>query len=143
MHCKIKSPIVPWPIFLKKWQKMHTWPYFVFTFHYINNLCSMVPQVLMPYYGLDSKGTLCGQSLSEIIFYINLIWPFEPLFVLLLYPLLHYVFVKKKSRYFYLLVLFGSDFVSWVFIKNFQTFLEVKINIYWVNLTPCQAYCFL
>ena len=96
MHCKIKSPIVPWPIFLKKWQKMHTWPYFVFTFHYINNLCSMVPQVLMPYYGLDSKGALCGQSLSEIIFYNNLIWPFEPLFVLLLYPLLHYVFVKKN-----------------------------------------------
>ena len=30
---------------------------------------------------------------------------------------------------------FGSDFVSWIFIKNFQTYVEVKIDINWVNLT--------
>ena len=34
-------------------------------------------------------------------------------------------------------LLFGSEeFVSRIFIKNFQTFLEVKININQVNLTP-------
>ena len=37
--------------------------------------------------------------------------------------------------------LFGSDFVSWIFVKNFQTLLEVKIDINRVNLTPCQAHC--
>ena len=42
--------------------------------------------------------------------------------------------------YFYLLVLFGSDFVNWIFVKKFQTFLEVKIDINWVNLTLCQAH---
>ena len=41
------------------------------------------------------------------------------------------------------LVLFGSDFVSWIFIKNLQTFLEVKIDISLVNLTPCQTHCVL
>ena len=40
-------------------------------------------------------------------------------------------------------VFFGSDFVSWVFIKNFKTFLEVKIDIDRVNLTPCQAHSVL
>ena len=38
------------------------------------------------------------------------------------------------------LVILGLDFVSWIFIKNFQTFLEVKIQINQDNLTPCQAY---
>ena len=38
------------------------------------------------------------------------------------------------------LVLFESYFVCWVLIKNFQTFLEVKIDINWFNLTPCQAH---
>ena len=38
------------------------------------------------------------------------------------------------------LVISGWDFVSWICIKNFQTFLEVKIDINRVNLTPCQAY---
>ena len=37
------------------------------------------------------------------------------------------------------LIIFGLDFVSWIFIKNFQTFLEVKIEINRNNLTPCQA----
>ena len=45
-----------------------------------------------------------------------------------------------KGWYFYLLVIFGSDFLSWIFIKSFQTFLEVKIDINWVNLAPSQAY---
>ena len=43
---------------------------------------------------------------------------------------------------FHPLVLFGSYFVSWVFIKIFQTFLEAKIDINRVNLMPCQAHCF-
>ena len=38
------------------------------------------------------------------------------------------------------LIVFGLDFVSWIFIKNFQTFLEVKIEINQDNLTPCQAH---
>ena len=38
------------------------------------------------------------------------------------------------------LIIFGLDFVSWIFIKNFQTFLEVKIEINRDNLTPCQAH---
>ena len=37
-------------------------------------------------------------------------------------------------------VLFGSYFVSWFFTKNFGTFLEVKIDINRVNLTPWQAH---
>ena len=32
--------------------------------------------------------------------------------------------------YFYPLVLVGSDLVSWIFFKNFQTFLEVKIDTF-------------
>ena len=32
------------------------------------------------------------------------------------------------------------DFVSWIFIKNVQIFLEVKIEINRDNLTPCQAH---
>ena len=45
-----------------------------------------------------------------------------------------------EGGHFPTLVLLGSDFVSWIFIKNFQTFLEVKIDINQVNLTPCQAH---
>ena len=45
-----------------------------------------------------------------------------------------------EGWYFYLLVLFGSEFVSWIFIKKLQTFLEVKIEINRDNLTPCQAH---
>ena len=45
-----------------------------------------------------------------------------------------------EGGYCYLLVLFGSDFVSWILIKKFKTFLEVKIDINLVNLTPCQAH---
>ena len=46
--------------------------------------------------------------------------------------------VMRKGN-FHPLVLFGADFVSWFFIANFQTFLDVKIDINRVNLTPCQA----
>ena len=45
-----------------------------------------------------------------------------------------------EGRHFPPPVLFGPDFVSWIFTKNFQTFLEVKIDINRVNLTPCQAH---
>ena len=37
-------------------------------------------------------------------------------------------------------VLFGSDFVSLFLIKKLQTFLKVKIDNNWVNLTSCQAH---
>ena len=33
----------------------------------------------------------------------------------------------------------SAEFLS----KNVQTYLEVKIDINWINLTPCQAHCFL
>ena len=45
-----------------------------------------------------------------------------------------------EEVYFYLLVCFGSDLVSWFLIKDFQTFLEVKIDFNWVNLTSSQAH---
>ena len=45
----------------------------------------------------------------------------------------------RQGTFTYLLVL-GLDFISWICIKNFQTFLEVKIDINRVNLTPCQAH---
>ena len=45
--------------------------------------------------------------------------------------------VEARPWAFYLLVLFGLDFVSCIFIKNFQTFLEVKADINRVNLTSC------
>ena len=38
------------------------------------------------------------------------------------------------------LVLFGSNFVSRIFIKNFQAFSNVKIDINRVILTPCPAH---
>ena len=38
------------------------------------------------------------------------------------------------------LIIFRLDFVSLIFFKNFQTFLEVKIGVNRDNLTPCQAY---
>ena len=39
----------------------------------------------------------------------------------------------------YLLRIFELDFVSWIFIKNFQTFLKGKIEINRDNLEPRQA----
>ena len=33
-----------------------------------------------------------------------------------------------------------SDFVTWIFIKHFHIFVEVKIDINRVNLTPYQAH---
>ena len=47
--------------------------------------------------------------------------------------------IGMRQGTFHPLVLFGSGFVSWIIIKSFQTFLEVKIDINWINLTPCQA----
>ena len=40
-------------------------------------------------------------------------------------------------------IIFGLDFVSWTFTKNFLTFLEVKIDIFQVNLKPWQAHLVL
>ena len=34
-----------------------------------------------------------------------------------------------EGGYFYLVILFESDFASWIVIKNFQTFSEVEIDI--------------
>ena len=48
--------------------------------------------------------------------------------------------IGMRGDFFHPLVLFGTDFVCLIFIKNFQTFLEVKIDINWINLTPCQAH---
>ena len=45
-----------------------------------------------------------------------------------------------KAGRIYPLTIFGLDFVSWIFIKNFQTFLEMKIEINRDNSTPCQAH---
>ena len=45
-----------------------------------------------------------------------------------------------RGNTFISLSFFGSDFVNWIFIKNFQTFLEVKIDVNRVNLTPCWAH---
>ena len=46
---------------------------------------------------------------------------------------------RHETGRIYLLIIFELDFVSWIFIKNFQTFLEVKIEINRDNLTPFQA----
>ena len=46
-------------------------------------------------------------------------------------------------RPFYLLVLFGLNFVSWTFIIFFQTFLEVKADINRVILTSCSTHLVL
>ena len=51
------------------------------------------------------------------------------------------LFGTWEGGHFYPLVLVGSDFVSWIFFKNFQTLLEVKIYINRVILTPCPARC--
>ena len=42
--------------------------------------------------------------------------------------------------YFYPLDLFGSDFVNVFFFVNFQTFMDVKIDINRIILTPCPAH---
>ena len=41
---------------------------------------------------------------------------------------------------FYLLTIFWIEFVSWNFIKNSKTFLEVKADINQVVLTSCSSY---
>ena len=43
--------------------------------------------------------------------------------------------IAMRGDTFHSLSFFGSDFVSWIFIKNFTTFLEVKIVINRPNLT--------
>ena len=48
-----------------------------------------------------------------------------------------------EARQIYPLKIFELDLVGWIFIKNFQTFSEVKIEINWDNLTPCQAHLVL
>ena len=62
-------------------------------------------------------------------------------------PIWHVVGVGVGGGHFYPLVLVGSNFVSRIFFKNFQTFfknfqafLEVKIDINRVILTPCPAH---
>ena len=45
-----------------------------------------------------------------------------------------------ETGHFYPLVILGLYFVSWICIKNSQTFLDVKIDIIRVNLTSCQAH---
>ena len=50
------------------------------------------------------------------------------------------LFGKGGGGYFYRLIIFRSEFGSWIFIKKFQTFVEVNYGIKWVNLTPCQAH---
>ena len=45
-----------------------------------------------------------------------------------------------ETGWIYLLVIFEFGFVSRIFIKNFQTFLGVKIEINRNNMTPCQAH---
>ena len=47
---------------------------------------------------------------------------------------------RHEAGRIYPLIIFALDFVSWIFIKYFQTFLEVKIQINRDNLTPCQAH---
>ena len=44
----------------------------------------------------------------------------------------------RERGYFYLLVYFGSDLDSWIFIKNFQSFLEVKIDTLPSSLSPIE-----
>ena len=44
--------------------------------------------------------------------------------------------VWHGTGHFYPFVIVRSDIVSLIFIKNFQTFLEVKIYINLFNLTP-------
>ena len=48
--------------------------------------------------------------------------------------------IGKRQGGFTNLMIFELDFVSWSFIKKFQTLLEVKIEINRDNLTPCQAH---
>ena len=77
----------------------------------------------------------------------NLLWVFfihfycycmnASIVFLLCFPL---TLIGMRQGGFTSLIILGLDFVSWIFIKNFQTFLEVKIEINWDNLTPCQAH---
>ena len=56
---------------------------------------------------------------------------------------LHYLILNPSWHevgHFYPFVILGLDFISRIFIKNFQTFLGVKIYINWANLIPCQAH---
>ena len=46
----------------------------------------------------------------------------------------HLTLIGMRQGTFTSLVILGLDFVSWICIKNFQTFLEVKIDIKRVNL---------
>ena len=60
-------------------------------------------------------------------------------FYLIIFYNLRLNLVRHRTGHFYLNVFVRSDFVSWFFFKNFQTFLEVKIEINRVILTPCPA----
>ena len=48
--------------------------------------------------------------------------------------------IWHEGWYFYLLIRFGSDFVSWLFYQKFPNFVEVKIDINSVKLAPSQAF---
>jgi hypothetical protein len=52
----------------------------------------------------------------------------------------YYLTLFGTGGYFYSLVLFGLEFVSWLFIKTSQTFSEVKDDISRIILTPRSAY---
>ena len=56
-----------------------------------------------------------------------------------IFSFLEFTLIGMRQGGFTPLMIFGLDFVSWIFDKNFQTFLELKIEINRDNLTPCQA----
>ena len=64
----------------------------------------------------------------------------DPFILVLAWILCCLTLIGMRQGGFTSLIILGLDFVSWIFIKNFQTFLEVKIEINWDNLTPCQAH---
>ena len=65
-------------------------------------------------------------------------WASNEKFLQFCYCILLLTLIGMRQGPFTPLIIFGLDFVSWIFIKDFQTFLEVKIEINWDNLTPCQ-----
>ena len=105
-----------------------TWIYSQFyIFFYGQGLRKKVIYVLVGFYNLINvwicvciKSTIKSHSLHIKHLVINPVW--------------------HGTGHFYLYFFVRSDFVSCIFFKNFQTLLEVKIEIHRVILTPCPAH---
>ena len=83
---------------------------------------------------MSAKPAFAFAKLSQLKLAFHFLFAFCTLFRVYLNPVWH------GTGHFYPVEFVRSNFVSWFFFKISQTFLEVKIEINWIILTPWPAH---